>query len=387
MDSFAQPTPNYHLSASTGLSTSGSSVTTWDSQQGSYSATQSNNSRRPVLEADGINGQPALAFDGSNDYLLLPDQNGFNTGGPFAAKTIAMVFETGSDITSRQMIYEQGGSTRGLNMSIHNGNLYLNGWNVNEDNWGPVDIHTPVATNTTYVAVLVFDASTIFGYVNGNLIGSAAVTGPLYNHGDDGALGGTVGSTKYYDNTNSRTYFQGKIAEWYSYNIALGDSDRSALEQTLSSRYQSLRLSIPMDLEGVNITSSQVDLSWTDTSDNETGFILERSTTSGSGFVVIDTANADENSYTDTGLASGTNYYYRAKTLYDGYNSDYTSELMITTHSRGPIAKSWDFDVSSEGWVGTGVLLNPTGTGVLNFSYNGYGSPRIQSPSNPGVNL
>ncbi|MEM8567083.1 MAG: LamG-like jellyroll fold domain-containing protein, partial [Bacteroidota bacterium] len=233
----AQPVPDYHLSSAAGITTSGSSVTTWDSQQGSYSATQSNNSRRPVLEADGINGQPALAYDGSNDYLLLPDQNGFNTGGPFAAKTIAMVFETGSDITSRQMIYEQGGGSRGLNMAIHNGNLYLNGWNIPEDNWGPVDIHTAVEANTVYMAIIVFNSTTITAYVNGNFIGSVPVTGPLRNHSDDGALGGTVGSTKYYDNTNSKTYFQGKIAEWYSYNLALNDTDRSNLEAQLDSSY------------------------------------------------------------------------------------------------------------------------------------------------------
>lgn len=61
---------------------------------------------------------------------------------------------------------------------------------------------------------------------------------------------------------------------------------------------------------------SKIVLSWTDTSYVETGFIVERSTTSGSGFVVIgDTlANplaANTITYNDTTAVEGTTYYYK----------------------------------------------------------------------------
>ena len=58
--------------------------------------------------------------------------------------------------------------------------------------------------------------------------------------------------------------------------------------------------------------SSQVDVYWTDNSNNETGFLVFRSP-DGVTFTQIATAPAGSTEYMDTGLAANTNYYYYIK--------------------------------------------------------------------------
>jgi hypothetical protein len=65
----------------------------------------------------------------------------------------------------------------------------------------------------------------------------------------------------------------------------------------------------PGDLTAIGGNAS-INLSWTDNSDNETGFIVERSLTPGGPFTEISTTGADMASYVDSGLDAGSTYYY-----------------------------------------------------------------------------
>ncbi|MFW6140821.1 MAG: fibronectin type III domain-containing protein [Acidobacteriota bacterium] len=71
----------------------------------------------------------------------------------------------------------------------------------------------------------------------------------------------------------------------------------------------------PSDLAATAIACDQIDLSWTDNSDNEDGFKIERDGT------VIDTIGAEATFYSDTGLFENTTYTYRV----GAYNSAGTS--------------------------------------------------------------
>ena len=89
----------------------------------------------------GSNGQitndvdTAVTFDGATQQVNIPDAAGLNLGGPFAAKTIELWFNA-SDVTTRQVLYEQGGGVRGLNVYVRNGLLFVGGWNINNDDGG-----------------------------------------------------------------------------------------------------------------------------------------------------------------------------------------------------------------------------------------------------------
>jgi 3-mercaptopyruvate sulfurtransferase SseA len=79
------------------------------------------------------------------------------------------------------------------------------------------------------------------------------------------------------------------------------------------------------------VSSSQINLSWTDNSNNETGFKVERSK-NGRGFSQIATVGANVTTYTDTGLKASTTYRYRVRAYNAGGNSTYSNIASATTN-------------------------------------------------------
>jgi hypothetical protein len=243
ISSGAGPQPAVKYVAGLGVRTTGLYVTKWLDQAGSNDAAQTDSESRPVLASRAINMQPAVAFDGTGQHLDVGDSDDINTGGPYSAKTLVVVFKTSSDITSRQVIWEQGGGVRGLNIYLDAGSLYINGWNTGEDEpqWGPTGLNTPVLRDHPYVATLVMDAgSGLFeGFVNGSSIGVSEGIGRLYGHSNDCALGHVEGASKFHDltNNNGPANFLGMIAEFYHFNKVLAPSDRETLESLLMDKY------------------------------------------------------------------------------------------------------------------------------------------------------
>jgi uncharacterized protein len=93
----------------------------------------------------------------------------------------------------------------------------------------------------------------------------------------------------------------------------------------------------PDRLAVISVDTDRVSLSWRDRSDNESGFIIERKTGTGS-FVRIANVRANTTSYTDTGLASDQNYTYRVRAVNDSVESDPSNEITARTlRSQQPI--------------------------------------------------
>ena len=83
-----------------------------------------------------------------------------------------------------------------------------------------------------------------------------------------------------------------------------------------------------------NLTASlsqlrYVNLAWTDRSNNETGFQVERST-NGTTFAVITTTAANVTSYSDSSVAMGQRYYYRVCAKNNAGLSAYTNVVSVT---------------------------------------------------------
>ncbi|MBN1788363.1 MAG: DNRLRE domain-containing protein [Sedimentisphaerales bacterium] len=82
----------------------------------------------------------------------------------------------------------------------------------------------------------------------------------------------------------------------------------------------------PSALASVISSADSIDLSWTDNSDNEETFVLERAVDANAFEVLDDTIGADTESYQDSGLAMYHTYTYRIK-AHNGYgDSDYSNE-------------------------------------------------------------
>jgi len=91
----------------------------------------------------------------------------------------------------------------------------------------------------------------------------------------------------------------------------------------------------PSSLSATAVSSSQINLSWTDGTSNETGFYIERCQGSGcSNFTQIASVAANTISYSDTGLSQATTYCYRVRAYrYCGSYSSYTNTSCATTPS------------------------------------------------------
>lgn len=109
-----------------------------------------------------------------------------------------------------------------------------------------------------------------------------------------------------------------------------------AIKGATSSRYSNeasniTPLAVPTNLEATVFSESRIDLTWEDNSSLETNYEIERSLTSGSGYSLIHITNANEESYSDTGLTENTTYYYRVRAVGVALNSAYSNEASDTT--------------------------------------------------------
>jgi hypothetical protein len=82
----------------------------------------------------------------------------------------------------------------------------------------------------------------------------------------------------------------------------------------------------------------QLNLSWTDNSNNETGFQVWRSDDGGAIFTQYATTAANAVSFQDTAVNSSTQYYYRVRAANASGTSAYTSDAYATTPAEGSTA-------------------------------------------------
>jgi len=90
----------------------------------------------------------------------------------------------------------------------------------------------------------------------------------------------------------------------------------------------------PLSLAAITVSSTQIDLSWTDNSDNETGFLIERAL-AGQSFTQVATIGPGAVSYAATGLDPNTQYQFRIRATSYAGNSDYSSTVTAITGQPG----------------------------------------------------
>jgi subtilisin family serine protease len=92
----------------------------------------------------------------------------------------------------------------------------------------------------------------------------------------------------------------------------------------------------PTSLTATAVSSSRINLAWTDNATNEAGYRIERST-DGITFTAMATLPANATSYPNTSLPPGTTYHYRVR-AYDGPNNSAPSNVASATTQAAPAA-------------------------------------------------
>ncbi|MFC2177428.1 LamG-like jellyroll fold domain-containing protein, partial [Actinomycetota bacterium] len=190
---------------------------------GSYSGGPSLGGPGLVTDADA-----APEFDGIDDYVAVPNSGLINLG-VHTLRTISLWMRA-DDVVSRQVLFEEGGGTRGMSIYVDQGRVYMGAWNSADDSsadtpWVPAFLSAPIAAGSVYNVILVLDQPTarLEGYVNGASIGTA-VGGTLHAHGARVGIGAVDNGVVFHDGKSGVAngyFFDGVIDEVAIYNSVL----------------------------------------------------------------------------------------------------------------------------------------------------------------------
>jgi len=149
----------------------------------------------------------------------------------------------------------------------------------------------------------------------------------------------------------------------------------------------------PSNLQAIVVSSSQINLSWTDNSNDENGFNVERKTGAGGTYSVVYTAPPNTTTWSDTGLSAGTTYCYRVYAISSFGNSDYSNEVNAVGSDKwnlisltgNPSAREYHTAV----WTGTEMIIwgGHAGSSRLNTGDRYNPSTDSWTPTSTGANV
>ncbi len=168
-----------------------------------------------------IRGGQSARFDGISDAVSIsPPVNDSPDG--YAERTVEFVFNA-ETVAGRQILYEQGGPPTGLAVYIDNGELYFNYRNAGDVS--PTFFSVEIEAGQSYHVTTVYDAidGRFRGYVNGENVGSAAVTQSIPSFGGSSFIGGSSSSAFFHDGPAFGVgfFFQGNLSDFALYDTAL----------------------------------------------------------------------------------------------------------------------------------------------------------------------
>ncbi len=138
---------------------------------------------------------------------------------------------------------------------------------------------------------------------------------------------------------------------------AVNASSTSANSNEASATTQAVAPAAPTGLTATATSSSQINLSWT-ASTGATSYSVLRATTTGGPYTGIASGVAST-TYSDTGLAANTTYYYVVQAVNSGGASGNSNQASATTSA----AQAWtDADIGSVGIAGSGSVTNGVAT-------------------------
>ena len=230
---------------------------------------------------------------------------------------------SGRDITVTQWLQAAGGSTGGLSKS-GSGTLTLTAAN-------------------SYAGPTTLNGGTLVAHTAAKLGGSHLIvnngaTCELRSTAADGSI--TDGAYVYL-NGSGRLSIAGGVAEtvarlYVNHVLQAAGTYTAASHPALISGSGSLLVTgtppaTPTTLVASSLSTSSISLAWSDNADVESGYLVERSTTTGSGFVQIAALPANTTSYEDSGIPANSIRFYRVRAVSGFGNSGYSNEASATT--------------------------------------------------------
>lgn len=211
------------LKADVGVTETLGAVSAWNDQSGNENdAAQSTGVLQPSFTASGINFNPAITFDGTTDFLNLPDAAIPAGNSNYTMLAVALDHTNGGFIL--------GGGTANANEGQ---TLAVQGGNTLQDNWnssgaattGTVTDGTPFLITSTYNGT----AGGRVLYLDGNMDGTNAALTRNYVPNSNTVLGADKGA--------AAGFFDGDIAEVIIYSTDITNAERMMIQTYLAIKY------------------------------------------------------------------------------------------------------------------------------------------------------
>ncbi len=148
------------------------------------------------------------------------------------------------------------------------------------------------------------------------------------------------GGVQHHDTSDTSLTDTGLAASTqYCYAVSAFDGAGNESARTASSCVTTQGAGVPpaapMAAVASALSSSSIRVTWTDASSNETGFKIERSLSSASGFTQVGTVGANIATYDSTGLTASTTYYFRVRANNAAGDSAYSNTASAITPPAG----------------------------------------------------
>ena len=177
----------------------------------------------------------------------------------------------------------------------------------------------------------------------------------------------------------------------YTYRVRASNSTgKSAYSNSTEATTLDVRPAAPSNLTSLVVSSSQINLNWSDNSTNEDGFKLERcnlpaASCLNASFVQVAQTLPNVTSFNDTGLQAQSTHTYRVRAFNAAGTSSYSNSLQVMTPAAPPTTQVVPAGVQRIGaapgmlnWTGASVGVAVVDTG-LDFNHADLGlAPEIQ---------
>ncbi len=301
-------------------------VNSWIDQWGGYKAAQNTSTSEPVIVADDLNGQPAVRFNGSSDYL---NSNFVGMGG---SGLTFFVVTKGPQYQSL-LRFQPYGSSSYLVYPWGAGEVFID----SADGATGAGVATGLASNQWNIGELTYrSGDQVTTFCNGIEVASRAAANVDLPGGLPLDIGYVAGGNEY---------AQADLAEVLIYSRSLNDAERQAVETYLNGKYAIVAApGTPSNLSATAISNTQINLFWQPATSGgtPTSFSVERKVTGGSDdFVEVAAIAGDQiSAFIDENLVGGSSYTYRVRGSNVAGYSGYSAETEVSVPTSGMSASS-----------------------------------------------
>ncbi|MFC1771068.1 LamG-like jellyroll fold domain-containing protein, partial [Candidatus Margulisiibacteriota bacterium] len=217
------------VSTSVNLSDNDTLMTWVDYSGNSRHVDQKGSTQRPIYNTSALNGKSVLRFDGTDDYLVIPDQDitDYMEGGVTVSVFTVFKQTAAADTFVFCWQYSSASNRLGTHLGHSNGNSYFD---IGNDSTARVSFPTPSGFLGQYqmATFLRKEVADVEIYNKSSLMGSRSDASGSAS-GTDGFYIGSYYGTGY--------YFNGDLAELIIYKEALSESEIAEVETYLSNKW------------------------------------------------------------------------------------------------------------------------------------------------------